>query len=129
MSFRNFNLFNNFEIPFRINLLKEVADGIRIYFDFTITNHLLYKEEKPHASVFMQEENWKHFSYVPSVGLSPEFLLSKSETECMDTMEEPTAEKAQLSGGEEHSQKRRLRSHKGDDDPKSDGTDNFSRFV
>ncbi|KAL5291516.1 MSL3 family protein [Megaselia abdita] len=112
-----------------INLLKEVADGIRIYFDFTITNHLLYKEEKAHAAVFMQEENWKHFSYVPSVGLSPEFLLSKSETECMDTTEEPTTtntEKAPLSGGEEsQSQKRRLRSHKGDEDAKTDGPENL----
>lgn len=107
--------------------MKEVADGIRIYFDFTIINHLLYKEEKAHAAVFMQEENWKHFSYAPSVGLSPEFLLSKSETENMDTTEEPSIEKAQSSGGEEPNQKRRLRSHKGDDDPKCDGADNFSR--
>lgn len=77
----------------------------------------------------MREENWKNFSYVPSsVGLSPEFLLSKSETECMDTTtEDPVTEKAQLSGGEEHNQKRRLRSHKGDDDPKSEGADSFSR--
>lgn len=89
---------------------------------------MLYKEEKAHAAVFMQEENWKHFSYVPSSsGLSPEFLLSKSETECMDTTEEPVTDKAQLSGVEEQNQKRRLRSHKGDDDPKSDGADNFSR--
>lgn len=76
----------------------------------------------------MREENWKNFSYVPSsVGLSPEFLLSTSETECMDTIEEPVTEKAQLSGGEEHNQKRRLRSHKGDDDPKSEGVDSLSR--
>lgn len=73
----------------------------------------------------MQEENWKDFSYNPSAGLSPEFLLPKNETETMDTTEEPAAEKAPLSGGEETNQKRRLRSHKGDDDNATD----FNRYF
>lgn len=101
-----------------------MADGIRIYFDFTITNHLIYKEEKSYVAEIMREENMKNFSYVPSVGLSPEFLCPSNDTEYIDTTEDVVAEKAQLSGSDEPSQKRRLRSHKGDEDSKNEGVDN-----
>lgn len=29
----------------RLNLLHEIADGIRIYFDYLLNSHLLYKPE------------------------------------------------------------------------------------
>lgn len=29
----------------RLNLVREVADGLRVYFDFILRGHLLYKQE------------------------------------------------------------------------------------
>lgn len=107
--------------------MKEVADGIRIYFDYTIKNHLLYAEEKEYTNIFMETETWKNYSYSPSIGLSPEFLLSKSDTENIDMVEE-SGEKPQLISGESN-QKRRLRSYKAEDDPKSDGNDNNNLSI
>ncbi|XP_036337304.1 protein male-specific lethal-3 isoform X2 [Rhagoletis pomonella] len=56
------------------SLLKEVADGLRIYFDFTIADYLLYKEEKEYALWHLSEDNLKNFTYVALPGLSPDFL-------------------------------------------------------
>ncbi|XP_017474991.1 PREDICTED: protein male-specific lethal-3 isoform X2 [Rhagoletis zephyria] len=56
------------------SLLKEVADGLRIYFDFTIADYLLYKEEKEYALSYLSADNLKNFTYVALPGLSPDFL-------------------------------------------------------
>lgn len=52
-----------------IELCKEVADGLRIYFDFTLKSHLLYEQEKKQAEVMLLSENLKHFTYIASDNL------------------------------------------------------------
>lgn len=49
-----------------MNLRKEVADGLRIYFDFVLKDYLLYKQEQEQASVLLSEEYLKNFTYVGS---------------------------------------------------------------
>uniref|UniRef100_W8BCH8 Protein male-specific lethal-3 n=2 Tax=Ceratitis capitata TaxID=7213 RepID=W8BCH8_CERCA len=106
-----------------VSLLKEVADGLRIYFDFTIADFLLYKEEKEYALSYLSEENLKNFTYVALPGLSPDFLNpSKNESEttqppsgdsCIETS---TAEAAlTTSAPAEEPQKRKSRLHRSDD--------------
>ncbi|XP_037813754.1 protein male-specific lethal-3 [Lucilia sericata] len=63
-----------------ITLLKEVADGIRIYFDFTITDYLLYKEEEDYALSYLSEENLKTFTYVATPAFSMEWFNTKTDT-------------------------------------------------
>lgn len=63
----------------RISLLKEVADGLRIYFDFTITDYLLYKEEEEYALSYLSEENLKNFTYIATPVLSMDCFTTKSD--------------------------------------------------
>lgn len=49
-----------------MNLRKEVADGLRIYFDFVLKDYLLYKQERDQASVLLSSEYLKYFKYVSS---------------------------------------------------------------
>lgn len=49
-----------------INLRKEVADGLRIYFDFVLKDYLLYKQEKEQASVLLSPDFLKNFTCVGS---------------------------------------------------------------
>lgn len=49
-----------------INLRKEVADGLRIYFDFLLKDYLLYKQEKEQANTLLSVENLKNFTYIAS---------------------------------------------------------------
>lgn len=51
---------------FSINLRKEVADGLRIYFDFVLKDYLLYKQELEQASNLLSNEYLKNFTYVGS---------------------------------------------------------------
>lgn len=51
---------------FSINLRKEVADGLRIYFDFVLKDYLLYKQEMEQVSTLLSPEYLKHFTYVGS---------------------------------------------------------------
>lgn len=51
---------------FSINLRKEMADGLRIYFDFLLQDYLLYKPERGQASFLLSPENIKNFTYVGS---------------------------------------------------------------
>lgn len=51
---------------FSINLRKEVADGLRIYFDFILKDYLLYKQEIQQASLLLSPENLKSLTYVGS---------------------------------------------------------------
>lgn len=52
-----------------IELAKEVADGLRTYFDFTLKNYLLYEQEKKQAEVMLLPGNLKHFTYVATDNL------------------------------------------------------------
>lgn len=108
-----------------VALLKEVADGLRIYFDFTISEYLLYKEEREYALSLLSEENLKNFTYVASPGLSPDFLMTKSDGEltltnaasaeaAAEVMATNTAVGTVSELGDEP-QKRKLRSHRSDD--------------
>lgn len=46
-----------------IELTKEVADGLRIYFDFTIKDYLLYSQEVKQADCYLSPEYLKKFRY------------------------------------------------------------------
>lgn len=45
---------------FSINLRKEVADGLRIYFDFVLKDYLLYKQEMEQASILLSPDYLKN---------------------------------------------------------------------
>ena len=49
-----------------IDLCKEVSDGLRVYFDFILTDFLLYPEEKEQAASL---KALKNFKYTPSNSL------------------------------------------------------------
>lgn len=95
---------------------KEVADGLRIYFDFTLKDQLLYRQERDQANALLSEENLKNFTYIASERQSLD-LAFKQETpklcdselaESLATTEsvhQPTPE-------DSTSAKRRLRSYK-----------------
>lgn len=51
---------------FSINLRKEVADGLRIYFDFLLKDYLLYSQEHEQANTLLSTENLSKFSYIAS---------------------------------------------------------------
>ncbi|XP_013109682.2 protein male-specific lethal-3 isoform X2 [Stomoxys calcitrans] len=68
------------KIKATVDLLKEVADGLRIYFDFTISEYLLYKEEKVYALSFLSEENLKNFTYVATPVFSLEWFNIKNDS-------------------------------------------------
>lgn len=63
-----------------VSLLKETADGLRIYLNFILRTHLLYKEEKEHASYVFFEENLKNFTYIPSEKYSFDISHHKPDT-------------------------------------------------
>lgn len=45
-------------------MLKEVVDGLRIYFEFHLEEQLLYKEEKEYALSYLTEENMRKCSQI-----------------------------------------------------------------
>ncbi|KAH8379957.1 hypothetical protein KR009_008231, partial [Drosophila setifemur] len=46
----------------KVCMLKEVVDGIRIYFEFHLDDHLLYTEEKEYAYNYLTDENMEKCS-------------------------------------------------------------------
>lgn len=94
-----------------------MADGLRIYFDFTLKDQLLYRQERDQANALLAEENLKNFTYIASERQSLD-LAFKQETpklfdaelsESLNTTEsvhQPTPEDSSTSA------KRRLRSYK-----------------
>lgn len=48
-----------------VNICREVADGLRIYFDFTLVDLLLYREEKEQYESF--RSSFQYADVVPSV--------------------------------------------------------------
>lgn len=57
------------QLQINIDLCKEVVDGLRIYFDFTVKDFLLYNLEKDQFGAIMSQESLKDFKYIPSSGL------------------------------------------------------------
>ncbi|KAG5668703.1 hypothetical protein PVAND_016632 [Polypedilum vanderplanki] len=87
-----------------INLCKEIADGLRVYFNFILNDFLLYPEEKDEIERAMEEEKIKNFKFVPAPRPTLNEFLSQIKIE-------PITETKRIS---------RLRSHslKTDDDEK-----------
>ncbi|XP_028031065.1 protein male-specific lethal-3 isoform X1 [Bombyx mandarina] len=56
------------DVSCRLNLVREVADGIRVYFDFILRGHLLYKQELHQyheiCGKFIDEQEGEKLKYV-----------------------------------------------------------------
>ncbi|KAH8302415.1 hypothetical protein KR044_006295 [Drosophila immigrans] len=52
-------------------MLKEVVDGLRIYFEFHLEDHLLYKEEQDYALGYLTDENLTHCSNMLNNAYNP----------------------------------------------------------
>ncbi|KAI5645770.1 MRG domain-containing protein [Phthorimaea operculella] len=61
------------DVSCRLNLVREVADGLRVYFDFVLPGHLLYKQElnQYHEFCGQYAKNWPLYT--------PGHLLYKQE--------------------------------------------------
>ncbi|XP_032291378.1 protein male-specific lethal-3 isoform X1 [Drosophila virilis] len=60
-------------------MLKEVVDGLRIYFEFHLEDHLLYREEKDYALGFLTDNNMKNCSLL--LNKSYEFINPSGDNE------------------------------------------------
>uniref|UniRef100_A0A6P4FHY3 Protein male-specific lethal-3 n=1 Tax=Drosophila rhopaloa TaxID=1041015 RepID=A0A6P4FHY3_DRORH len=60
-------------------MLKEVVDGIRIYFEFHLDDHLLYKEEKEYIHNYLTDDNMRNCSLI--LNKSYDFINPSGETE------------------------------------------------
>lgn len=47
-----------------IDLSKEVADGLRLYFNFTIKNYLLYNQETDQMNYLLSDDYLNNFNYI-----------------------------------------------------------------
>lgn len=101
-----------------IDLCKEVADGLRIYFNFILKDFLLYTEEKEEYEKIMSEENMKNFKYDPIQLLLDDFF-SKPEP-VIDVQNLPDITENQCPSIPSEKRTSRLRSHslKTDDEDK-----------
>lgn len=61
-------------------MCKEVADGLRVYFNFTLKDFLLYPEEKEEAAKLMSEENLKTIKFNPGEQLVLQDFFTKQES-------------------------------------------------
>lgn len=132
----------NYEkLSISINVRKEVADGLRTYFDFTLKDYLLYKPEKEQASTLLSAENLKNFTYIASER-QYDMLTFKQETPgtpfsgATDIQTEPTS--SIETQQQEDNAKRRLRSYKTEENEfifdiglqnSGKGGENQSRYV
>lgn len=62
-----------------VDLCKEVADGLRVYFNFILRDFLLYPEEKEEMEKIMTEEKLKDFKFNPGEQLVLSSFFSKQE--------------------------------------------------
>ncbi|XP_065092248.1 protein male-specific lethal-3 isoform X2 [Ochlerotatus camptorhynchus] len=100
-----------------IELCKEVADGLRLYFDFTLKDYLLYPLEKQQAELVLSEEYLINFTYIASPSLSLDLLTVRLESPATDSgtdHADPTLSGSSLAAQEEK-RRRRLRSHKNEE--------------
>ncbi|XP_037908917.1 male-specific lethal 3 homolog [Hermetia illucens] len=102
-----------------VSLLKEVADGLRIYLDFILKDHLLYNEEKEQGAYVLSEENLKNFTYIASEKFCPDFLnlkFERSDTPAGSEFSEPHSTFSDVSHPEDNA-RRRLRSYRAETEP------------
>lgn len=62
-----------------VDLCKEVADGLRVYFNFILKDFLLYPEEKEAMENLLSEEKLKDFTFDPGEQLALNDFFSKQE--------------------------------------------------
>uniref|UniRef100_A0A182N5Z5 Protein male-specific lethal-3 n=1 Tax=Anopheles dirus TaxID=7168 RepID=A0A182N5Z5_9DIPT len=109
------------QIRTNVELCKEVADGLRVYFDFTLQDYLLYPQEKPQAQLVLAEENLRNFTYIASPNLSLDMLTVRLESPPTDAHQPPSSEhtdqssSSTTSSSAEERRRRRLRSHKNEE--------------
>uniref|UniRef100_A0A182QZC5 Protein male-specific lethal-3 n=1 Tax=Anopheles farauti TaxID=69004 RepID=A0A182QZC5_9DIPT len=106
------------QIRTNVELCKEVADGLRVYFDFTLQDYLLYVPEKPQAQLVLAEENLRNFTYIASQNLSLDMLTVRLESPPTDANQPPnehTDQSASAATSAEERRRRRLRSHKNEE--------------
>ncbi|XP_017043317.1 protein male-specific lethal-3 [Drosophila ficusphila] len=60
-------------------MLKEVVDGLRVYFEFHMEDHLLYKEEKEYIQNYLTDENMKNCSLI--LNKSYDFINPSGDTD------------------------------------------------
>lgn len=94
-------------------MCKEVADGLRVYFNFILRDFLLYVEEKEEMEQFMSEEQLKDFKFEPGEQLKITDFFSKQEPPKTPTVELSTIPENAEGSTSSNADKRpsRLRSH------------------
>ncbi|XP_058058879.1 protein male-specific lethal-3 [Anopheles bellator] len=100
------------QIRTNVELCKEVADGLRLYFDFTLVDYLLYPQEKGQAQLVLAEENLSNFTYIASQNLSLDMLESPTADMQPPSEHPDPSNAASLAEERRH---RRLRSHKNEE--------------
>ncbi|XP_058454473.1 protein male-specific lethal-3 [Malaya genurostris] len=100
-----------------IELCKEVADGLRLYFDFTLKDYLLYSNELQQAELVLSEEYLANFTYVAPPCLSLDLLTVRLESPVTDPGMDhlDSASVSNLTATQEEKKRRRLRSHKNEE--------------
>lgn len=93
-----------------VELCKEVADGLRIYFNFILKDYLLYPQERDQANEFLSPEYLRNFVFVrndvklESLQPKPIITIIKNDSPAdQEVSESVTSEKSETG--------RRLRSH------------------
>lgn len=62
-----------------VDLCKEVADGLRVYFNFIVRDFLLYAEEKEEIEKLLSDDQLKNFKFGPIEQLKITDFFSKQE--------------------------------------------------
>lgn len=97
-----------------IELCKEVADGLRLYFDFTLKDYLLYSLEREQADLVLSDEYLLNFTYIASPSYLLTVRLESPATDSGTDHVDPTLSGSSLAAQEEK-RRRRLRSHKNEE--------------
>lgn len=78
-------------------------DGLRIYFEFHLDDHLLYKEEKDYAMSYLTDDNLKNCS--TALNNSYDFINPSCDTDLVSldvSMKTTNGENGQILGGVEY---------------------------
>lgn len=71
-------------------MLKEVVDGLRIYFEFHVDDHLLYTEEKEYVHNYLTDDNMRNCSLI--LNKSYEYINPSGDTELIGLDGTPVVE-------------------------------------
>lgn len=112
---RDHNIIDPDKFANKTNICKEVADGLRIYFDFTLKDFLLYSPEHQQYEQLFTEEKLATFKHIPS---DRTFFLDHLPQSRPPPPPLPETMELQLMNDQqqtEESARRRLRSHRTED--------------